>query len=1364
MKTLSLHIILAVLVGATPIAASAQLTTQQSDSVVAAVADALGLPFVPPDERPLFGTFWGVRNSPPWVTPPLPCPPFDPSAPVYHIGGEQYLIDETADEALRPAGATAASIIQAQADEVQNFVVQVQTRLAAAELRASGQTESLTSEFPPPPGGGGGTNEWGGGSGYSPPVYTTNDLWLEVISMSVTNETADLRIHPPWNVSNGVYDLFSTTNLAPAWWEWVRRTAPGETNITITNMPLAVEFFVLGITNDADGGGVSDAYEGLLGLNTAEANDDYINPVVGISVVDSVANEQQYTNTASFTLSRLGGHMQWPLVVPIQLSGSGTQGVNYSLSPVTVTSSNVMVTIPTNARSVTITLTPMEDHVADGTKTATLTIQSGSGWSVDTGRSSATAWIFEQYTDVYTSVPDFKCGVLDGLEAVDTNDGGHLQFKTNLPPQFPFINVACSARGTVARINTTNGVVIGEYRTAPWREDKSVGYADPSRTTVDQYGNVWVANRQDTQPINGTNYGSITRIGLILGPRYSKTNGVYSPNPNGQYISITNASYNTCIDRDGDGYIRTSVGLADILPWSNVRNGVYGVDTEGGVSTAEDEAITEYLRVPCTGTRTIAVDKFNDIWVGGHDGTRIHLKVNGLTGEPVPRSAFAANAGGYGGVIDALGNLWSSDDTFGAPMWLRPPTTLPVQTTNWQVLQASVYGYGIAVDPLYPRIWQTYYGDVFCWNTNGTPVTNANGNVILYSHHYPNSQGLTVDTNGHVWVAQSAGATTVAHLDTNGVWLGNVSLRLSGLRAEFYANTNLDGVPVFVRADGPIDFNWGTNSPATGVPATNYSVKWSGVLHTRTAGDYVLIVTTDTGAGFYLSGNSFTLDNWNSWVFDPSVTQLRTTNNLSADTDYTIELRYRKGTAPSHVQLSWIEPGSGNEVVIPHSQLRGPQVGEHPTGVSVDSFGKIWAANMDTSSAMRIDPNAGDMIVTNGVTNYVGAADMYVDLGDGSGHPSPYNVAAAPYNYSDMTGFNNRVVNPGLKPLKGYWSVINDSGLPGEIWNRVSWNAFLTNGCSIEVYVRASDSRATLGSETFAFITNGAALAGIEGQFIEVRLAITRDDANKQPMLYDLTLNGTSSGFAGSGLMEDYAAFETDDAYFYADVIGPEPMTYQWFVQYPWTNQWTFLPAVTGPELVLTNVDQWDDGTLFKVLASNGNGESLWLSPAELWVFPLSIIIPSYGPAARYPATINVRGEPSSLGSVEVALYSLTHYHPDDLDVLLISPSGKKIMLMSQAGGYTSVTNTTLVFHPASQGHGQIPYQDPIPSGTTKDYSPANYGDPSQLPGAPAGPYNATVDQLTGDNPNGIWKLYIYDHAHNNGGVLDDSWGLNFSY
>ena len=48
---------------------------QQPDSVVAVVADTQGLPSVPAHQRPPFGTYWGVCNSLPCLTVPLPCPP-----------------------------------------------------------------------------------------------------------------------------------------------------------------------------------------------------------------------------------------------------------------------------------------------------------------------------------------------------------------------------------------------------------------------------------------------------------------------------------------------------------------------------------------------------------------------------------------------------------------------------------------------------------------------------------------------------------------------------------------------------------------------------------------------------------------------------------------------------------------------------------------------------------------------------------------------------------------------------------------------------------------------------------------------------------------------------------------------------------------------------------------------------------------------------------------------------------------------------------------------------------------------------------------------------------------------------------------
>src|ERR1035437_4628347 len=86
------------------------------------------------------------------------------------------------------------------------------------------------------------------------PIATTNDLWLQILSMSVTNGTANLVIHPPWNVTNGVYDLLYCTNLAPPIsWQWVLRTDPGQTNLTVFNAADAQGFYRLGVPTSSAG-------------------------------------------------------------------------------------------------------------------------------------------------------------------------------------------------------------------------------------------------------------------------------------------------------------------------------------------------------------------------------------------------------------------------------------------------------------------------------------------------------------------------------------------------------------------------------------------------------------------------------------------------------------------------------------------------------------------------------------------------------------------------------------------------------------------------------------------------------------------------------------------------------------------------------------------------------------------------------------------------------------------------------------------------------------------------------------------------------------------------------------------------------
>jgi hypothetical protein len=133
-----------------------------------------------------------------------------------------------------------------------------------------------------------------------------------------------------------------------------------------------------------------------------------------------------------------------------------------------------------------------------------------------------------------------------------------------------------------------------------------------------------------------------------------QADGSFSADPSGQYLRGPFA-YCTCVDRDGDGLIRTSTGLGDILPWGND----FGVDDAGGVSTAEDECILNYTRIVAVGARTIAIDANNDGRASGVTSfdsklcLRFHsVRVEVGAGYGVGRGAAAerADVAGVGGV------------------------------------------------------------------------------------------------------------------------------------------------------------------------------------------------------------------------------------------------------------------------------------------------------------------------------------------------------------------------------------------------------------------------------------------------------------------------------------------------------------------------------------------------------------------------------------------------------------------------------------------------------------------------------------------------------------------------------------------
>ena len=243
-----------------------------ADDIVQLTADEAGLTPMSSAGLPRASTYWvilpGYRGNVNAL--PYPCLPDTlTNSPIYNITGNILLVDATGGQVFASgnlsgrqiSSAMIASALALQADTVANLIAWIQ----GAAVNASSGMQAMDV---PIPGGDGGTNGDGGyySDSFQPPVYTTNDLWLQITSTTNNSNgtTAFLVINTPWNVTNGVYDLFATTNLAPSAWQWLGRCSPGQTNLTVVNLASPTEFFILGLTNDTDGDGLTDAFEKLV--------------------------------------------------------------------------------------------------------------------------------------------------------------------------------------------------------------------------------------------------------------------------------------------------------------------------------------------------------------------------------------------------------------------------------------------------------------------------------------------------------------------------------------------------------------------------------------------------------------------------------------------------------------------------------------------------------------------------------------------------------------------------------------------------------------------------------------------------------------------------------------------------------------------------------------------------------------------------------------------------------------------------------------------------------------------------------------------------------------------------------------------
>lgn len=143
---------------------------------------------------------------------------------------------------------------------------------------------------------------------------------------------------------------------------------------------------------------------------------------------------------------------------------------------------------------------------------------------------------------------------------------------------------------------------------------------------------------------------------------------------------------------------------------------------------------------------------------------------------------------------------------------------------------------------------------------------------------------------------------------------------MTGLKGEYYAGTNFDRL-VTTRTDKAINFVWTTTkegwfgseervyvSPAPGVPAENFSVRWTGSLRAPETGVYTLVVSTDDGMRVFLGGVTV-LDTWRN----QPVTDYSREVELEAGKTYPIKVEYYQVRWDATAKVSWKLPSDPPE-------------------------------------------------------------------------------------------------------------------------------------------------------------------------------------------------------------------------------------------------------------------------------------------------------------------------------------------------------------------------------------------------------------------------------------------------------------------
>jgi beta-glucosidase len=187
-------------------------------------------------------------------------------------------------------------------------------------------------------------------------------------------------------------------------------------------------------------------------------------------------------------------------------------------------------------------------------------------------------------------------------------------------------------------------------------------------------------------------------------------------------------------------------------------------------------------------------------------------------------------------------------------------------------------------------------------NYNGTPSHPVTILAGLRAR-FPKSQITFVQGTGLIGTVTEPIPASLLFTDA--------SAKQRGLKAEYFANTKLEGEPAFSRTDASVNFAWGFSGVSPQL-SKNYSVRWQGTLIPAETAGYIVGFTGQDGYRVWLDGD-LVADDWTA--HRPSTTQTKAVH-LDKGHPYSVKIEYFQTVRAAEARLVWGIPGRQEEEAV----------------------------------------------------------------------------------------------------------------------------------------------------------------------------------------------------------------------------------------------------------------------------------------------------------------------------------------------------------------------------------------------------------------------------------------------------------------